>query len=308
MSEGITFWGAGVFSAALASCICSEKSKNIFMWGRKNSSFHPTSSCYTSVLSVEKAAESGQVWIFCVPAQSLRSCFELIKKSTIIQPRIVVLTCKGIESSTGDLMTEVAEHFFPDLPNVVLGGPNFASGLARRDISGVTLATRCRWSFNEIFELFSKSCLRIEYFGSASAVSAWGALKNVAALGCGLLAQVSSGENTQSTYLCQIFSQAVEWISSHISKDESSGAWTYAGMGDFFMTCSSQNSRNFLYGKNFGTCFSLSDQLVEGLGSLKGILLRNKQYRLRLKFIEIIEKIFRGEIKKSDWLFNLLST
>ncbi|GAJ46526.1 glycerol-3-phosphate dehydrogenase [NAD(P)+] [Holospora elegans E1] len=306
MLEGVTFWGAGAFSAALASCIVSEKSKNIFVWGRKDSSFHPLSSCYNSVFSIEEAAKNGDVWFFCVPAQSLRSCFERIKETTSVQPRIIVLTCKGIESNTGALMPEISEYFFPGVPRVVLGGPNFAAGVMRKDISGVTLATYCQRSFGEVFELFSRSCLRIEYYSSANAVSAWGALKNVAALGCGLLAQVASGENTQSTYLCQIFSQAIEWISSHVLENGHASAWTYAGIGDFFMTCTSKSSRNFLYGKNFTSPLSPSNQLVEGLGSLQGILVRNKQYHLRLKFVEALEEIFKGTICKNIWLSKLL--
>ncbi|ETZ07657.1 glycerol-3-phosphate dehydrogenase [NAD(P)+] [Holospora obtusa F1] len=305
MSKGVTFWGAGRFSSALASCV-NFKDSNVFMWGREKTFFLPDG-VKKFFVSVEEAAQSGDIWIFCIPSQALRSCFLRIKESTSVVPRIIVLSCKGIEEKTGDLMTEISEFFFPSSVQVVFGGPNFAEDLIKNNISGMTIATHCLKSFDEIFSIFSKSCLLIEHFDFPHILSAWGALKNVAAIGCGLLSQVSSSKNTQSTYLCKIFSQSIRWIVSHILNDGQDGAWTYGGIGDFFMTCTSKASRNFLYGKNFCCDSSLEpDQLVEGLKSLQGILIRNERYKLELRFAQNIKQILEEKPHKSSWLSRLV--
>ena len=83
---------------------------------------------------------------------------------------------------------------------------------------------------------------------------------------------MTCSKNTQATYLSQAFSQFAQWISAHIPDHNKSGtsmsALTYGGIGDFFMTCTSEASRNFSYGKHFEVV-SVSEEEVPG-SLLKG--------------------------------------
>ena len=228
------------------------------------------------------------------------------------KPRIIILTCKGIEKETGSLMPKIIDSFFPVASQVVIAGPNFASELIMGYPSGATVASQSKHSFDPVKRLFSGSCLSIEYSSAVYYISAWGALKNIAAVGCGLLAQVTSSRNTQATYLCQPFSQSVQWIQAHILEDGGGSAFTntltYGGIGDFLMTCTSENSRNFSYEKHFGVHDTgEASDLAEGVASSCGVLVRNKRHHLELNFAQAIGEILNGTIHKKNWVHKLLS-
>ena len=313
MKNAVTFWGAGRFSCALASCI-DHKNFSVYMWSRRQFSIPSFCPFVRPLTSIEEAVNSSDVWIFCIPAQALRICLKYITQISSVKPRIVVLACKGIEKETGNLMPEVVDCFFPFASQVVIAGPNFASELVMGYPSGTTCASKSKQSFDTVAGFFSPSCLKIEYSNALYSISAWSALKNIAAIGCGVLAQVTSSKNAQATYLCNAFSQSVQWILAHIlesgEEDRLSSSFTYAGIGDFFMTCTSENSRNFSYGKHFGGDYtgepSALTDLAEGVDSLHGVLVRNKHHHLELNFAQAIEKILNGTVEKKHWVQTLL--
>ena len=143
MKSAVTLWGAGSFSAALVSCLCYKKTQ-IYVWTREESSSSCSASLSSFLVSLRSAAESSKIWIFCVPAQALRYFLRRIKESTPVHPRVIVLACKGIETCTGYLMSEIVEQFFPSVSQVVIAGPNFASELLAQHLSGITCATYCK--------------------------------------------------------------------------------------------------------------------------------------------------------------------
>ena len=74
------------------------------------------------------------------------------------------------------------------------------------------------------------------------------------------------------------------------------------------MTCTSENSRNFSYGKHFGVQDTgEASDLAEGVASLYGLLVRNKSYHLELNFAQTIGEILNGTIHKKNWVRKLLS-
>lgn len=278
------------------------------MWGRSEKSFRSSSSVTRATTCVAQASQS-DIWIFCVPAQALRACLAHIQSIKMNKtPLICVVTCKGIERSSGMLMTEVLREFFPEVPVAVIAGPNFASELTQGAFSGMTIGTQIIENFALTSALFRQPQLCIQHVTCVDALSAWGALKNIAALGCGVLWGITKSHNTLCTFITQAFVQSKTWIETHINPDAQEAALSYGGLGDFVMTCTSQSSRNFRYGVSLAMQDTKGIQeLVEGVESLYGILARNAQSNITLPFATHLEHIVSQRSTSTEWLNHLCS-
>jgi glycerol-3-phosphate dehydrogenase (NAD(P)+) len=307
VTPSVTFWGAGTFAHALASCIAPHV-KKIVMWVRSEKSFRSSSFVDRTTMCVAEASRS-DIWIFCVPAQALRSCLTHIKSVKMERtPLICISTCKGIERSSGMLMTEILRHFFPKVPVAVIAGPNFASELTGGAFSGFTIGTQTIENFVFTSALFQKTQIHTQHVIHPDALSAWGALKNISALGCGVLWGLTQSHNTVCTFTTQAFVQSKTWIEEHIDAGAEAAALSYGGLGDFVMSCTSQSSRNFRYGVFLATQEKETPQnLVEGVESLYGILARNAQRHTVLPFATHLEHIVSQRIRPEAWLNQLCS-
>ena len=101
---------------------------------------------------------AGNDYIFMVvPAQFVRPVLNELK-SHISDSAAIVLCAKGIEQTTGKLMTEVVSEVLPKSPLVVLSGPTFAREVANglpsagnhrvKIPAGYPKAFGCDWSAN----------------------------------------------------------------------------------------------------------------------------------------------------------------
>ena len=312
MTLSVTFWGAGSFAQALASRV-SPDTKSTTMWGRSEQSVRSSLAFVSTTTCVTQASQS-DIWIFCVPAQALRSCLSNIRT---IQPHrkpvLGMITCKGIERSSGMLMTEVFKEIFPNIPVAVLGGPNFASELLQGALSGMTIGTETIESFLLGEAIFDRSQICLQHVVSAEALSAWGALKNVAAVACGAVWGITQSYNTLCTFMAQAFVESTRWIEGHLSPEAAHVALSYGGFGDFVMTCTSQSSRNFRYGISLVDSShtqgrSTAVPLVEGIESLYGILARNASLHLTLPFATTLECLLSQRIDPERWLQQLCAS
>lgn len=276
------------------------------MWGRSEKSFRSSSLVDLTTTCVAEASHS-DIWIFCVPAQALRSCLAYIKSAKIDKtPLICISTCKGIERSSGMLMTEVLRQIFPEVPVAVIAGPNFASELTQGAFSGLTIGTQTIENFVLTSALFQKPQLHTQHVMHPDALGAWGALKNISALGCGVLWGLTQSHNTVCTFTTQAFVQSKTWIEAHIDAGAQAAAFSYGGLGDFVMSCTSQSSRNFRYGVFLATQKKeTSQELVEGVESLHGLLARNAQCHAVLPFATYLEHIVSQRSRPEAWLNQL---
>ena len=76
-------------------------------------------------------------------------------------------------------------------------------------------------------------------------------------------------------------------------------------MGDLFVTCSSEHSRNRMAGYYMGQGMSMEDamkkvkQVVEGVNSAKAALALSKEYKVEMPIVEQVnEVLFNGKSSK----------
>ena len=150
---------------------------------------------------------------------------------------------KGIERGTHLRMSQViAQETGGEHPIAVLSGPSHAEEVARAVPTGVVAASNRAETAELVQRVFTNERFRVYTHDDMVGVELAGALKNVAALCCGVSDGLGLGDNTKALLITRAMaetSRLAERLGGR--KDTLAGL---AGMGDLIVTCTSMHSRN----------------------------------------------------------------
>ncbi|TVR78357.1 MAG: NAD(P)-dependent glycerol-3-phosphate dehydrogenase [Saprospirales bacterium] len=173
-----------------------------------------------------------------------------------------------------------------------LSGPN----LAKEILAGQPTATVIASDFEEVVKIGQKALTSDQFFvfGSKDMVGAElaGALKNIIALGSGLLSGLNYGKNMQAMLITRGLREII-----YFGKAMGSSSHAFlgtAGIGDIIATCTSEKSRNFQVGKRLGSGETLEeilqnmDEVAEGIRTLKIARQLSKQYDIHVPITKML--------------------
>lgn len=196
-------------------------------------------------------------------------------------------------------MTEVIRQESNVVRVGCLSGPN----LAKEILSGQPAATVIASEFDEVITLGQKVLSSKKFFAFGSndlkAAEIAGAFKNIIAVASGILAGMGMGKNMQSLLITRGLR---EMIYFGTSMGTSGAAYLgVAGIGDLIATATSEDSRNYTFGKRFASgedfnhIMATSTEVVEGVRTLKIINQLAKNDKLNLPIVQVLHKvIFEG--------------
>jgi len=176
-----------------------------------------------------------------------------------------------------------------------LSGPN----LSKEILEGQPTATVIASEYDEVvtigIELLTSKKMFV--FGSSDILGAElaGAFKNIIAVGSGFLRGKGLGKNIQGLFITRGLHE-ITFFGGLLGADKSAFLGT-AGIGDLIATATSSSSRNFMFGYQLGQGYSLkevvesSEELAEGIRTLKIAFLLAKTEKIRLPIIETLYKI-----------------
>lgn len=182
-----------------------------------------------------------------------------------------------------------------------LSGPN----LAKEIMAGQPTATVIASHFKEVVER-GKSTLnsrRFQVFGSTELLGAElaGALKNTIALGSGILGGLGMGKNIQALLITRGLN---EMISFGKAMGTTPRAFVgTAGIGDLICTATSEDSRNFTFGKRMGSGETIEEikasmpELAEGLRTLKIAKELADYYKLHVPITQMLYRVMYEDLK-----------
>lgn len=176
-----------------------------------------------------------------------------------------------------------------------LSGPNLAAEI----MAGQPTATVIGSKFQEVIDAGKKvlQSPKFHVFGSNDMLGAEvaGALKNVIALGSGILTGKGLGKNLQAMLITRGLTEMVYFGKAFGATN--SAFFGTAGIGDLVATATSNTSRNFTFGFLLGQGKTKEiiekemPELAEGVGTLKIAVGLAKYYHLKIPIIETIYKI-----------------
>ena len=185
-------------------------------------------------------------FLIVTPAQHLRKVVERLPAAG----KPLVLCAKGIEDATGLLMHEVVSEVQPASPVAVLSGPTFASEVAAGLPTAVTLACEDRALGERLIARIARPSFRPYLSDDIAGAEVGGAVKNVLAIGCGVVEGKGLGQNARAALISRGFAEMTRFGLAKGARAETLAG--LAGLGDLVLTCSSTSSRNFSLGKGLG--------------------------------------------------------
>lgn len=177
-----------------------------------------------------------------------------------------------------------------------LSGPN----LAKEILEGQPTATVVASRYNEVIQQVQK-VLRSKHFyifGTNDILGAElaGALKNIIAIGTGILTGKGFGKNIQSILINRGLFEMIHFGKKMGAEDEKAFLGT-AGIADLIATATSPDSRNFTFGLQLGkgakreAIIESMPELAEGLRTLKITYHLAKSFKLRVPIMETLYNV-----------------
>lgn len=218
---------------------------------------------------LQEAVREKDVILLAVPSQSMRSLLEQIKNEVPARA-VLVNVSKGIEVDTLLRMEEVVAEYFPRHDYATLSGPTHAEEVIREMPSVIVAASRQRSVALQVQDLFMNEIFRVYTNPDLAGVELGGALKNVLALGIGILDGMGAGDNTRAAMLTRgLYEMTKLGMAMGAKRDTFSGL---TGMGDLIVTATSEHSRNHRAGVLLGQGKSPEETLEEVGMVVEGIM------------------------------------
>jgi glycerol-3-phosphate dehydrogenase (NAD(P)+) len=251
--------GGGAWGTALAA-VMAQIHDNVLIWARENDVVAGINEAHENAVflpglalppSVEATsdlshmAECGALLIV-TPAQHVRATLSALPATNAP----MLLCAKGIEAGTGMLVSEIAAEVRPDNPLAVLSGPTFAHEVAAGKPTAITLATEDHALGLMLMRLIAAPHFRPYQSDDVIGAEIGGAVKNVLAIGCGVVDGAGLGLNARAALIARGFAEMQRYGLARGAKPETLAG--LSGLGDLVLTCSSESSRNFSLGRGLG--------------------------------------------------------
>lgn len=208
-----------------------------------------------------RALENAEAVLFAVPSFAVRET--AAAAAPFIRPgTLLISAAKGVEEGTLLRMTEVLSAVVgKDCLVSTLSGPSHAEEVALRKPTGVVAASRSRAAAELTQDIFMNPVFRVYTNSDVVGVELCGALKNVVALGCGVVDGLGYGDNTKALLITRAMNEAGALCIR--AGGQMSTCAGLGGVGDLIVTCMSPHSRNRSAGVLIGQGRSAEQALKE---------------------------------------------
>tara|TARA_Y100001960_G_scaffold306060_1_gene360849 strand:+ start:390 stop:1427 length:1038 start_codon:yes stop_codon:yes gene_type:complete len=320
---GATSWGTtlGILLAnqglETKLIVRSKKEEDLLNSSKENSarlSGHPFPRNLTASADIKDSLKDSDLIIIACPSHSYRENIQKIDYSSIKQTAIFVSATKGLEKETGKRMSQLFSEEFDgkfDGSFSVLSGPNLAREIAEGKPASTVIASTNIEVAELVQTIFTSRNFRVYTNSDLVGVELGGTLKNIVAIGAGLIDGIGLGNNAKSAFISRAISEI-----SRLGIAAGAEIITFAGLaclGDVLTTCYSQLSRNRFVGEELGKGKQIDDilknlgQVAEGVHTTQAALVLAKQLGIEMPITEQTSLVLAGKINAREAIENLMS-
>lgn len=267
--------GAGAFGTALAVALARD-GRQVRLWARnadhvqtmqqsrRNQARLPGVDLPENVsVTAELADLSGaRAILLSVPMQALGEF--LADHPMLGGQAALVACCKGVDLQTLAGPVSVIGHHCPAAQAAILTGPSFAADIARGLPTALTLAGA--GDTVALQHLLATPTLRLYRTTDVTGAELGGALKNVIAIAAGVVIGAGLGDSARAALMTRGYAEMTRLACALGARPETLGG--LSGFGDLVLTCTSDQSRNFRFGRALGSGSAFDPAVtVEGVAT-----------------------------------------
>lgn len=326
MSKKIAVLGAGSWGSALAN-VLSENNHTVTLWTREQKQCDEINNNYTNknylnnftfpktikaTTDVAEALVDVEALVFVIPTKGIREVASLVG-SALHNPVTVIHASKGLEeNSYKRISTILSEEMPADLVEgiVALSGPSHAEEVVNRDLTTITAASENSSAAKFTQGLFINDYFRVYTNSDIIGVEIGAALKNIIALGAGVIAGLGYGDNAKAGLVTRGLAEI-----SRLGIELGADPLTFmglSGVGDLIVTCTSSHSRNWRAGYQLGqgkeveTILDEMGMVVEGISTTKAAYELAKHHDIDMPITEAIYNVVYNHLNVKDVILNLM--
>ena len=303
----ITVLGAGSWGTALA-CLLARNGHQVKLWNRteeKAAQLRHDRENKLFLPGIELPAEmeigsgyeltSGiDYLIFAVPSNAVPENADAIVP--YIDPgTVIVNVAKGFAPNSQKRLSEVIRELIPGHPVLTLSGPSHAEEVALNLPTTVVIAGDDAALLQEAQDVFMNDSFRVYQNTDQIGVEVGGAVKNIIALGAGILEGLELGDNARAALMTRGLAETKRLGVAMGAKAETFSG--LAGLGDLIVTCTSTHSRNFRAGWEIGRGKPWHQVVEETSMVVEGVYATQATYKLAQKHqvvMPITEQLYKS--------------
>lgn len=322
-NPAIGVMGGGAWGTTVAKLL-SDKNSNVLLWAKetqvkKDIEKTRINKIYLNKIKLNKSLKITNhledlseldILFVVIPTQYIQATLKPLKK--IIKRNCILVNCaKGIDIKSTSLISEVINKTLPSNRLAIMSGPNFALEIALGKPTATLIAAQKISDAKYIANLISSKTFRPYLSSDIIGAQICGAMKNVYAIGCGIIVGKNFGENAVASVIARSFAE-IKSIGKKLGAQPETLSGL-SGLGDLFLTCSSKKSRNFSLGFDLAKGKKLENLLrnkktiAEGAYTVKAIKKLGKKLKLSLPLNDAIYKILYQNKNINNTISELLN-
>ena len=208
----------------------------------------------------------------------------------------VCIATKGLEESSLDLLSNIAQKIVKTKNIAVISGPTFAIDMANNEPVALALASINARTKNLVLKTLPGETLKLRPTDDLIGIQLCGSVKNIIAIASGILEGLGYSDSSRS-FLINESLHDIKHIIKYLGGNPKT-ILSFAGIGDLMLTCSSKKSRNFSFGYVIGSTKSqekieeyLTNNTVEGYYTLETVHNLLKRKKINIELIDVIYNI-----------------
>mgnify|MGYP006095982073 FL=1 len=322
-NPAIGVMGGGAWGTTVAKLL-SDKNSNVLLWAKetqvkKDIEKTRINKTYLNKIKLNKSLKITNhledlseldILFVVIPTQYIQATLKPLKK--IIKKNCILVNCaKGIDIKSTSLISEVINKTLPSNRLAIMSGPNFALEIALGKPTATLIAAQKISDAKYIANLISSKTFRPYLSNDIIGAQICGAMKNVYAIGCGIIVGKNFGENAVASVIARSFAE-IKSVGKKLGAQPETLSGL-SGLGDLFLTCSSKKSRNFSLGfdlakgKKLENLLRSKKTIAEGAYTVKAIKKLGKKLKLSLPLNDAIYKILYQNKNINNTISELLN-
>ena len=304
----ITILGAGAYGLALGFAF-KKNNNSVYVWSKFDEEInelktkHKTNKLpgitipedFVFSTNMEECVKNSKIIVIAVPIIAVDSTIKELKKY-ISKEQHICIASKGIEQNSCHFAHQIVAQYINSKNISVISGPSFAIDVATDVPIGLAIAGKSRNTINVIKKGLASNTVKLRTSKDMIGIEICGAIKNIIAIASGMIEGMGLPESTQAFLITESIHD-IKYLIHEIGGTKKT-ILTFAGVGDLFLTCTSDKSRNYTLGKMIGEKIDkevidkyIENTTIEGLYTLKSMRSLLEKESIKLPIINMIYSI-----------------